>query len=89
MYATAYLFFIESFTPELALSLSNGQERFDTVRVPHQQKKMFRGICADQTWLRHIFNMSINQLFVTETRLQKLEQSLDKILGCPQKVMVR
>ena len=39
-----------------------------------------------QTWLEQIFNMSINQLFVTETRLQKLEQSLDNILGSPKKV---
>ena len=42
-----------------------------------------------QTWLGHIFNMSINQLFVTEARLQKLEQSLDNILNCPQKVTAR
>ncbi len=34
-----------------------------------------------QTWLGHIFNMSLNQLFVTETWLQKLEQSLDNSLG--------
>ena len=42
-----------------------------------------------QTWLGHIFNMSINQLFVTKTRLQKLEQSLHNILNCPQKVTAR
>ena len=42
-----------------------------------------------QTWLGHLFNMSKNQLFVTEARLQKLEQSLSNTLGCPRKVTAR
>ena len=42
-----------------------------------------------QTWLGHIFNISINQLFVTETRVKKLEQSLANILGYPSKVTAR
>lgn len=33
-----------------------------------------------QTWLGHVFNMSENRLYVTETRLSKLKESLSSVL---------
>ena len=54
-----------------------------------RESKCFWEPMQTQTWLGHIFNMFINQLFVAETRSKKLEQSLANILGYPQKVTAR
>lgn len=53
------------------------------------ENKCFWEPMQTQIWLGLIFNVSLNQLFVTETLLQKLEQSLDSILGCSQNITAR
>ena len=42
-----------------------------------------------QTWLGHVFNMSENQLYVTQSRVTKLKESLSAILTNPDRVTAK
>lgn len=42
-----------------------------------------------QTWLSHVFNMSENRLYVTQSRVTKLKESLSTILTNPDRVSAK
>lgn len=42
-----------------------------------------------QTWLGYVFNMSENQLYVTESRVTKLKESLSVLLTNPERVTAK
>ena len=42
-----------------------------------------------QTWLGHVFNMLKNQLFVTESRMSKLKESLTILLNNPNQITAK
>lgn len=42
-----------------------------------------------QTWLGHVFNMSTNQLYITQSRVTKLKESLSTILTNPTRVTAK
>ena len=41
------------------------------------------------TWLGHVFNMSENRLYVTQSRVTKLKESLSTISTNPDRVMAK
>ena len=42
-----------------------------------------------QTWLGHVFNMSENRLYVTQSRVIKLKESLSTVLTNPDRVTAK
>ena len=42
-----------------------------------------------QTWLGHVLNMSENRLYVTDTRVSNLRESMSSVLVNPNKVTAR
>ena len=53
------------------------------------ERKCFWEPTKKETWLGHVFDMSQNLLYVAETRVSRLEQTLAYTTACSNKVTAR